>query len=242
VGLSITPGRRLLVAIVAVALTGCNSPFLTDAPDANQSLDGPIDGLTLSQQGLHARGDAEFGRRFTAFDGLGPSFVAPACESCHVGDGKGHPLFDITRFGRYSAGVFDPMPDQGGPQLQKRAIDGYLPETVPAGATGIARFTAPSVTGLGFLEAVDDSTIVALADPNDANGDGISGRISLVDAGDVTDELAGRQPPIRGVQYIGRFGKKARAINLEHQTITAYLQDMGLTTDLMSRDLHSPSP
>ncbi|RMH21017.1 MAG: hypothetical protein D6701_03080 [Gemmatimonadetes bacterium] len=38
-------------------------------------------------------------------------------------------------------------------------------------------------------------------------------------------------------KLIGRFGRKAAAINLLHQTMNAYLQDMGLTTDLFNRDL-----
>ena len=83
-----------------VALASCGDPFLPGAPDDNLTLAGPIDGLTPSQMAVHAQGDAEFARHFAPIDGLGPLFVATSCESCHVGDGKGHPLFDITRFGR----------------------------------------------------------------------------------------------------------------------------------------------
>src|SRR5690606_27203276 len=154
------------------------------------------------------------------------------CESCHVGDGKGHPLFDITRFGRVNGGEYDTMEEFGGPQLQNRAIAGYLAERMPVGANVIARFMAPSVTGLGYLEAVADETIRALADPDDADGDGISGRLSLVDSTDFIAEIvsvshvAGGAAQTRNVpqdgKYIGRFGKKARTINLLHQTIFAY--------------------
>ena len=70
------------------------------------------------------------------------------------------------RFGRLrSDGSFDPMRNEGGPQLQHRAVLNYLAEVAPAGATGMAVFTAPIVTGLGFFEAVDDSVLLALADP-----------------------------------------------------------------------------
>ncbi len=111
----------------------------------------------------------------------------------------------------------------------------------------MSRFTPPAVTGLGLLESVDDATILALADPNDANGDGISGRVSRVDSTDFIAELvsiddlvrtgtATRHLPVNG-QYIGRFGKKARTITLLHQTAFAYSEDMGLTTDLVPKDV-----
>ncbi|HYE95800.1 MAG TPA: di-heme oxidoredictase family protein, partial [Rubricoccaceae bacterium] len=135
----------------------------------------------------------------------------------------------------------------GGPQLQHRAVPGFVPEVLPAEATGVARFSPPAVTGLGFLEALEEETLLALADPDDADGDGISGRVQLVDSTDFIAEivslgaiLAGDQGspprPING-RYIGRFGRKARAINLLEQTVTAYVQDMGLTTDLVPLDV-----
>jgi CxxC motif-containing protein (DUF1111 family) len=241
--------RNRLLAAAIVAVSSCSEPLLPGPRDASATLDGPIGGLTPEQLGVHAQGDAEFSRVFAPGDGLGPIFVATSCESCHVGDGKGHPLFDITRFGRRLASAFDPMEDQGGPQLQNRAILGYLAERVPQGATDIARFTAPSVTGLGLLEAVTDATLLALADPNDSNGDGISGRPSLVDSSDFIADLvsvsavAGAAAQTRHVpqngKYVGRFGKKARTINLLHQTVFAYSQDMGITTEHVPRDLYN---
>ena len=137
------------------------------------------EGMPGSQLRQHLVGDEEFGRRFTVEDGLGPVFVATACEQCHVGDGKGHPVFNLTRFGTLGVNGFDPLTQLGGPQLQHRSIPGYPPETVPGEATGVSEFTAPAVTGLGYLDAVDDATLIALADPDDADGDGISGRLQL---------------------------------------------------------------
>jgi CxxC motif-containing protein (DUF1111 family) len=193
----------------------------------------------------HARGDEEFARIFGTAEGLGPIFVAPSCESCHVGDGKGHPLFNLTRFGRSTAQGFDHMRSQGGPQVQNRAIMNYMAEAMPGGATGYAVFTAPIVTGLGYLEAVPDQTLLDLEDPDDLDGDGISGRVQLVDESDIVAEIGRLEDVLDGSlplkvrvdgKLIGRFGKKASAISLLHQTVTAYHEDMGITSDVLPVD------
>jgi CxxC motif-containing protein (DUF1111 family) len=138
----------------------------------------------------------------------------------------------------------------GGPQLQHRAIPGYPAEEVPLEATGASTFTPPAVTGLGFLDAVDDATLIALADPADSDGDGISGRLQLheptelIEAALELERRSSPEPGARGAQvggrYIGRFGKKALTVNLLHQTVGAYHEDMGITSDLMPEDLVNP--
>jgi CxxC motif-containing protein (DUF1111 family) len=206
--------------------------------------------MTASQIRQHFAGDEEFGRRFGVADGLGPIFVATSCEQCHVGDGKGHPTFMLIRFGIPSGLGFDPLPQFGGPQLQHRAIPGYPAETVPAAAVGVSGFLPPAVTGLGFLDAVDDATLIAMADPDDLDGDGISGRLQLHWPTPLLDEVVALEafgspdPTARGTlyygRYIGRFGKKALTVNLLHQTVGAYQQDMGITSDLLPEDLFNP--
>lgn len=234
------------VAFLALALSGC-TVLGPDAPADDEVLDGPIPTLTAGQVRLHILGDEEFGRRFSASDGLGPVFVATSCDQCHVGDGKGHPTFSLTRFGRQVGDDFDPLLALGGPQLQHRAIPGHVAETVPAEATGITQLMPPAVTGLGYLDAVADTTLIRLADPFDEDGDGISGRLQLVDDTEVVNavlELEGLTPGEHGTviegRRIGRFGKKANAVNLLQQTVGAYLQDMGITSDLLSEDLFNP--
>lgn len=236
--------RNLLLA-GPLALVGCHA-LLPGAPQDELTLAGPLSGLSGAQLAQHFRGDEEFGRVFGAEDGLGPMFVAPSCETCHPGDGKGHPIFGLTRFGRMEGGRFDGLRQLGGPQLQERSILGYVAEVVPPAATGVARFIPPSVTGLGFLEAVDDLTLLALEDPDDRDGDGISGRVQLVEASSSVSEIAHLDALLDGTQaprvqvdgkYIGRFGKKAAAISLLHQTVSAYLEDMGITSELLPNDL-----
>lgn len=243
---SVPVGAMLFVAL----FSGCD--LLTpDGPSAADVLDGPIEGLTSDQVRLHILGDEEFARRFAISDGLGPIFVASSCEQCHVGDGKGHPTFNLQRFGRMTPAGFDPLIHLGGPQLQNRSIPGHPPEQVPASATGLATFNAPAVTGLGYLDEVDDATLIAVADPDDADGDGISGRLQLHSPNELIEAvlaLEGRSridPDAHGTlvegKYIGRFGKKALTVNLLQQTVGAYLNDMGVTSDLLSEDLFNPA-
>ena len=78
----------------------------------------------------------------------------------------------------------------------------------------------PHVYGLGLLEAIPEEDILALADPLDSDGDGISGRPNRV-----WDERA------QGTS-LGRFGWKANSPNLLQQTADAYLNDMGIHSPL----------
>lgn len=236
--MSIRPSKKYFRWILTLGLfavvTAC-SRFLPQLPASEDILAEPIEDLSPSQMELHIRGDEEFAAVFGVEQGLGPIFVGTSCEGCHVGDGKGHPLMKFTRFGNWDGTTFDPMLGHGGPQLQGRAIPGFEPETLPAGVTGTVELLAPAVTGLGYLEGVPDSVLLAMADPLDADGDGISGRANYIDPPDFF--VPESHHIANGGQYIGRFGRKANAINLQHQTVNAYLQDMGITSDFILEDL-----
>jgi CxxC motif-containing protein (DUF1111 family) len=204
----------------------CEQILPTGLPE-DQLLDGTIDGLTTDQEAQFERGDDAFQEVFVAETGLGPVFVTASCGSCHAGDGKGHPFTTLTRFGQPD-GNGNQFLAQGGPQLQSRALPGYEPESIPAGAT-FAKFTPPANTGLGFLEFVPDATLLALADPNDANNDGISG-VPNYEKLPAYVQIKSNAIPNAG-KYITRFGKKAAAYDLLHQTVNAYNQDMGITSE-----------
>ncbi|MEO7359157.1 MAG: di-heme oxidoredictase family protein, partial [Gemmatimonadaceae bacterium] len=234
------------LAAALLLASACSDLLLPKAASEESVLEGPLEALTLEQRAVFLRGDAEFSRVFSELDGLGPIFIAQSCESCHAGDGKGHPLFNITRYGRWDGAQFNVMASEGGPQLQQRAIRNYLGEVIPSSATGMARFTPPAVTGLGLLEAVDDVDIIALADPNDRDGDGVSGRVHWVDSTELINKSiamsAGLSPNVKrhvavNGQYVGRFGKKGRVVTLLQQTVQAYIEDMGVTSDLLPHDI-----
>ena len=81
---------------------------------------------------------------------------------------------------------------------------------------------APAMIGLGLLQSVPDETLLALADPNDKDGDGISGRPN-----EVWDSVAKKKT-------LGRFGWKANQPNLRQQNAGAAVGDIGIATSLAS--------
>jgi CxxC motif-containing protein (DUF1111 family) len=81
---------------------------------------------------------------------------------------------------------------------------------------------APQLPGVGLLEVVPEGDIMALADADDRDGDGISGRPNLV-----WDFLANE---VR----LGRFGWKANVPTLLQQNASAFLGDIGITSSPFS--------
>lgn len=79
---------------------------------------------------------------------------------------------------------------------------------------------APVMIGLGLLEAIPDATLERLADPEDRDGDGISGRVNHV-----WDYHA-------AAVRVGRFGWKANQPTLLQQNTSAFLGDIGITSEL----------
>ena len=224
-----------VLASIFVLLLSC-SKFEPAPPAEETLLDGPVEGLTTAQQAQFLAGDIAFNDEiFTASKGLGPLFVATSCAGCHAGDGKGTPFTTLTRFGQ-SDSTGNQYLSAGGPQLQNRALPGYLPETIPMGAT-FSKFTPPANTGLGYLELVSDADILAMADPEDANGDGISGVPNwntLPEYVHIPSNAISQQG-----KYICRFGKKASTFDLLQQTVTAYNEDMGITSTFHPKDGYS---
>ncbi len=76
---------------------------------------------------------------------------------------------------------------------------------------------APAMVGLGLLDAVPAATLQALADPDDRDGDGISGRVNMV-------------PDPFGTLVPGKFGWKASVSTLREQAVSASIGDLGLTS------------
>jgi len=102
------------------------------------------------------------------------------------------------------------------PQLQITRRDG----TPLNGAIAASNRIPLPVFGLGLLEAVPKSDVLALADPDDHDGDGISGRPNYV--WNVEQQA----------DTLGRFGWKANTPTLRQQSASAYANDMGVTNPM----------
>lgn len=200
-----------------VLIAGCN--LLTTAlPSDGEVFDAQLPGLTANELASFVRGDLEFERRFAPTTGLGPLFNNVSCASCHSGDGRGVPGNILVRIGSANDNF---LAGHGGPQIQDKAIAGIDPEVAPTG-TPLSRRLPPPVFGMGLIEAIPDAAVLANADPNDSNGDGISGRANFV----FRLDYAGG-----GTNHLGRFGRKSQVATLLEQTVEAYHQDIGLTSD-----------
>jgi CxxC motif-containing protein (DUF1111 family) len=82
---------------------------------------------------------------------------------------------------------------------------------------------APQMIGLGLLEAIPAADILANQDPDDADGDSVSGRANIVWSREF-------QRPM-----LGRFGLKAGAPTLRQQTAGAFATDIGISSPLFTK-------
>jgi CxxC motif-containing protein (DUF1111 family) len=181
-------------------------------------------------------------------DGLGPLFGARSCAACHAGktlaarftaagDGKMAGRGLVLRFGD-ADGRPDPVYGQ---LMQNRAIDGLAAEgrvvlSAPASAEGrygvivdldrgpldaatrMSFRAAPPLVGRAALDVIDADAVMALADPQDRDGDGVSGRPRMVFEG--------------GLEMLGRYGWKAGNPSLAHQVADAFAAEIGLSSAL----------
>lgn len=100
------------------------------------------------------------------------------------------------------------------PRLDVRLPDGsFLP-----GGTRISYRIGQPVFGLGLLQAIPEATLRELEDPDDDDGDGISGRINMV------------WDPEQQATVVGRFGWKANTSTVHLQVAAAFEADIGLSS------------
>jgi len=201
--------------------------------------------LLAAQSDFHeldfAAGKALFDRNWvpapastTSADGLGPHYSARSCLACHPRAGRGEvpagfslhlddPIygkrlqpFSITGARREAALSWEaPVAEAPEPEA---GMWRYRLEELAHGApqSAVSLRLAPSLLGLGLLEAVPVSALQALADPDDRDGDGISGRLAQLPDG-----------------RIGRFGWKATGATLQEQLTLALALDLGLSSEAL---------
>jgi CxxC motif-containing protein (DUF1111 family) len=206
----------------------------------------------------------ERGASAKGLDGLGPLFNARSCSSCHLRDGRSSPPAPqdrerhglLLRIGVRNGDAPDEAHPRYGAQVQDVAIAGAQPEAVVRidyetvageygdgtsyellrptyrldalayGELGEGAVLGPRVAqhliGLGLLESLPESRLHELADPDDRDGDGVSGRVHVVRSASCGTEAA------------GRFGWKATQPTVLDQVAAAFVNDIGITSDVFA--------
>ena len=186
-------------------------------------------GLSTMEMDAFNRGRVVFEHDFTPGEGLGPLYNTTSCSHCHNSpvSGGGSPRY--RNF--YLTAI--------GPSTQQFAIPGLPSVVVPSFGSGFhitatfrldggraviptdffgaqistAQRNALPMFGVGLFQTISDLAILANADPDDSDGDGISGRFNTV------------------MGTVGRFGVKAQTNNIENFVRAPLQNQMGITTN-----------
>ena len=164
---------------------------------------------------------------FATDQGLGPTFNADSCASCHQKPISGGSAPRYRDFWLVKAERWDGALVNAGSNGQSPVRNLYAtPPTYHASIYAIpadgsqapdialyARRNTPSMFGIGLFAFIADTDILANIDPDDIDGDGISGRANYEKGS------------------VGRFGYKSQAATLESFNRGAMFNQMGITSD-----------
>jgi len=176
---------------------------------------GPSRDLTDDEEQLFLRGRELFDFEFYRSDGLGgPRLNGDSCRACHfepVFGGAGPRGVNVMRHAILNDDG-DFVPPQVGTILHKTTILSENANRPQPEANFFEHRQTPHLFGLGVIETIDDATIQENADPEDFDGDGISGRLALLDGG-----------------RVGRFGWKAQVPSVNEFVRDAVTAELGMT-------------
>jgi CxxC motif-containing protein (DUF1111 family) len=173
----------------------------------------PLPSLRAGELETWTRGRALFDRDLRIAAGLGPRFNGDSCRACHfdpVIGGAGPADVNVLRQGIFQGDVFV-TPAMGTMAHLRATGHGVRPPIDPASNFFEPR-QPPTILGLGLLERVPDADILALADPADADGDGVRGR-----------------PHVLADGRLGRFGWKAQIPSVIEFARDALSNESGIT-------------
>jgi CxxC motif-containing protein (DUF1111 family) len=158
-------------------------------------------------------------------EGLGPLYNARSCGSCHDNPiSGGSSQVTELRAGHFDGRSFTDHP--GGSLINDRAIDALIQERVLAGNEVRTFRASPTTLGLGFVEAVDDNTFQEIARLQPLlSGFRIFGQVIRVPVSEASGSLR-----------VGRFGWKNQNSSLVSFAADAYLNEMGITSQLQPQE------
>jgi CxxC motif-containing protein (DUF1111 family) len=184
----------------------------------------PLPWVSPAERTRFEQGAEQFDVEFEDQTGLGPLFNEVSCAECHEDPARGGSgdEIEVHATAYLAGGVCDELTPQGGPVYQTFSSASLISllrklkvekEPIPPAATGVGLRTSSPLFGLGLVDAIADATLLQLADPNDRNGDGVSGRANLTADG-----------------RVGRFGRKAVVASLRAFNDGAFHDGMGITS------------
>ncbi|MDP7628410.1 MAG: di-heme oxidoredictase family protein [SAR202 cluster bacterium] len=228
--------RTIALSLAAMLTIGCytidsgpstpNMPHGQVASGISAPLGNPLPTASVEQLHVFEQGQQVALRRFALNDGLGPAFNTTFCIACHrrptLGGSSGLYRNFFMAGTHLPDGSFIPARSAGdaggvvriyhyGPDEPARPS---LPDTINV----IAQRNPIPFYGVGLLAELSESEILSRADPDDEDGDGISGRANW-DRG-----------------FVGRFGRKAQTVSIEGFLRGPLFNHLGITTDPLSEE------
>ena len=224
---------RLAIGITGVgqqsakeAPTGFNTPSFNSAASISNGIVEPPGDTFARDQNVYEENEA-------VKDGLGPVYNATSCVTCHQNPNSGA-ASQITelRVGHNDANGNFVNPTifindgkdtiTGRSIVDDRAIGPQAQEHIPDTENIRTLRAALNTLGDGFVEAIDDSTLIAIAERQPELSEG---RIH----GEVVQAPIFEAP---GQTRVGRFGWKDQHSSLLSFIADAYLNEMGITNRL----------
>lgn len=221
-----TKGVLPLFVIAITAFLGSLSLSLEgqSATEAPAGFDNLTNGFLIQTEFDAAK--LEFEEREETDEGLGPVYNAQACAECHQNPVTGgiSQITELRAGHRDFFGNFVEAP--GGSLINDRAVHPDIQERV-AGADDVRTFrVSTTVLGAGFVEAIDSNTLAGIAGSQPGqSGGAIAGRFIQVPVLEAGGSLRG-----------GRFGWKNQHASLVSFAADAYLNEMGITSDLLPNE------
>ena len=213
--ITLTFAAAILLPITFTSATQ-NQP-VTEAPTG---FDNKTNGL-VSQDQFDAAQEV-FDEPKLISDGLGPVYSLNTCSGCHMSETSTTFLhIEGRRAGHFDGYGFVEHP--GGSLIQWHALDPSIQEHILEG-NEVVSFRRPlSLLGDGFVEAISDETLMAIANSQPGQSGGrIAGevvRVPVLEAG--------------GALRVGRFGWKNQHASLVSFSADEYLNQIGITSPLL---------
>ncbi len=211
-------------AVFAVSILVIGCPGVNTTPPDNDSifakLGDPLPSATQEQLAAFERGRQVALKRFDIGEGLGPGFNVTFCTACHerpVFGGSAGLYRNFFLAGTLTEGGAFITPEFGG-VLRKNSFGAGMPffPMLPATLNVFAQRNPIPFFGVGLIAELEDDEIRSREDPEDADGDGISGRANF-DRG-----------------FVGRFGRKAQTVSIEGFIRGPLNNHLGITSDPLS--------